>query len=140
MRHYRVASEVWVKRSRTSKATPVVISLPAEQRSFIAQLKHLIEMTGLEDEMWLLFGPRSRAVARYLSGQTIPKDAFCYDLAFRLADFLPEEMDAQRVGDRLMWAAGDARVARARERRVARLVRASGPRAAPAAASSPAVS
>ncbi|MFD9268710.1 hypothetical protein ACFWB1_04135 [Streptomyces goshikiensis] len=103
-----------------------VIDVPEEQQRFIAELKRLIEETGLEDEARLVFGRMTLAVNRYLSGQVIPMDGSCYDLAFRLARFLPAGSDAQEVGERQIRAANDAKAGRVRERRLARLARGSG--------------
>lgn len=113
------------EREGRSKAPSVVIDLPEEQERFIAELKRLIEKTGLEDEAWLVFGHMTLAVNRYLSGKTIPMDRACYDVAFYLADFLPARSDAPQVAERLIRLAEDARAGRARERRLARLARGS---------------
>ncbi|WP_119580641.1 hypothetical protein [Streptomyces europaeiscabiei] len=118
-RYQRLARDVIGERGFRPKAARVDIAVPPEQQRFINELKGLIGKTGLEDELWLLFGSLSSRVERYLSGASIPTDETCLKLIDRLTSTLPD-LDFLDLGRRLILAAEVARAARVRDRRIAR--------------------
>lgn len=118
-RYVRLSRQVRKDRGPLPKAAPVVIGMPEEQRIFIAELRSLIERTGLGSDLWLLFGSGATRVERYLAGETIPTARSCLLLEHRLEPFFPED-DNPPVGVRLWNAAQSARAGRARARRIAR--------------------
>ncbi|MFD4925360.1 hypothetical protein ACFWNE_29165 [Streptomyces goshikiensis] len=65
-RCHRLVRKVDGERELRFKAASVVIDVSEEQQRFIAELRRLIEETGLEDESWLVFGRMTLAVNRYL--------------------------------------------------------------------------
>ncbi|MFF9690973.1 hypothetical protein [Streptomyces sp. NPDC014623] len=109
-------------RDRTWKSTPSVqIDIPREQHILIAQLKNMIERTGLDQDMWLLFGSDTLRIERYLGGKVIPNYNWCVRIVRICEGFaLDQDLDTQYEIDRLCTAADLARLARVRERRIAR--------------------
>ncbi|MEU1439338.1 hypothetical protein ABZ438_35470 [Streptomyces sp. NPDC005786] len=118
----RTETQRWWARSRTWKPTPPVqIDIPREQHTLIAQLNNMIERTGLEQDMWLLFGSDTLRIERYLSGKVIPSNAWCVRVVQICEGFaLETETETEYEIDRLCTAAELARLARVRERRIAR--------------------
>ncbi|MFH8886784.1 hypothetical protein [Streptomyces californicus] len=107
-------------KNRSWKPTaPVQIETPREQHILIAQIKDLIERTGLSQDMWLLFGPETLRIERYLSGQVIPNKRWTNRIAMHCAEFTPD-LNLKEEADRLYVAVEIARRARVRERRIAR--------------------
>ncbi|WP_461712113.1 hypothetical protein [Streptomyces sp. DSM 41013] len=123
-RYRRVSQQVRRDRGPLIKVAPVGIRIPEEQQIFIAELRGLIEMTGLKTQMWLLFGSDATRVERYLAGEAIPTERSCLMLDNRLSPFFPEG-DIPPVGVRLWNAAQSARAGRVRARRLARESKAS---------------
>ena len=118
-RYQRLARDILGEREFRPRAEPVAIDVPPEQLRFIGELHDLIGKTGLEDELWLLLGTHTPRVERYLAGESIPTDDTCWSLAYRLAEFIPDTY-FEDLGLRLMRSAEVARLARVRDRRVAR--------------------
>jgi hypothetical protein len=117
MRHIELGL---VRASEQAEPAPsVTIAVPAEQKVLIGQLRALIRRTGLEDELWLLFGADTARVERYLAGRTIPTKTSCVRLADQVGDFIPN-FDFYDASERLLRAAEAARTGRARDRRIAR--------------------
>ncbi|MEV3852034.1 hypothetical protein AB0J30_35360 [Streptomyces microflavus] len=120
LRLSRAESKRRSTKNRSWKPTPPVqIDTPREQHLMIEQIKDLIERTGLSQDMWLLFGPETVRIERYLSGQVIPYYFWTYHIVLNCRAFIPD----LRVEDetrRLNVLAELARRARVRERRIAR--------------------
>ncbi|NEC17803.1 hypothetical protein [Streptomyces parvus] len=92
---------------------------PREQHLLIEQIKDLIERTGLSQDMWLVFGPETLRIERYLSGRVIPNYYWTHQIVLHCAGFIPGLYQEEET-DRLDVAAEVARRARVRERRIAR--------------------
>lgn len=118
-RYERLARDILFEREFRPRAAHVAIDVPSEQQRFIRELNDLIGKTGLEDELWLLLGTYTARAERYLAGESIPTDDTCWVLAHRLAEFIPDS-DFEDLGIRLMRSAEVARLARVRDRRIAR--------------------
>jgi hypothetical protein len=118
-RYQRLARDLLFEREFRPRAPQVVIDVPPEQQRFIRELNDLIGKTGLEDELWLLLGAYTPRVERYLAGESIPTNDTCWRLAHRLAVFIPDSR-SDDLGTRLMRSAEVARLARVRDRRIAR--------------------
>jgi hypothetical protein len=123
-RYRRLARGILGEREFRARAAPVAIDVPPEQQRFIRELNDLIGKTGLEDELWLLMGPHTPRAERYLAGESIPTNDLCMVLAYRLAEFIPDSR-FEDLGTRLMRSAEVARLARVRDRRIARRSRTS---------------
>ncbi|MFJ6076415.1 hypothetical protein ACIQFU_37295 [Streptomyces sp. NPDC093065] len=119
-RHLGIVRSIEQEREYRPKAQRVTITVPREQERFIAELRKLLQLTGLEDEPWLMLGSYNSRVERYLAGEAIPTDATCWDLVELLIDFLPQGVDLLDVTTRLTKSAEAARAGRVRQRRIAR--------------------
>lgn len=118
-RYQRLARDILFEREFRPRAAHVAIDVPPEQQRFIGELNDLIGKTGLEDELWLLLGTYTPRAERYLAGESIPTNDTCWVLAHRLAEFIPDS-DFEDLGIRLVRSAEVARLARVRDRRIAR--------------------
>jgi hypothetical protein len=118
-RYQRLARYILFEREFRPRAAHVAIDVPPEQQRFIGELNDLIGKTGLEDELWLLLGTYTPRAERYLAGESIPTNDTCWGLAHRLAKFIPDS-DFEDLGIRLVRSAEVARLARVRDRRIAR--------------------
>ncbi|MFI8093978.1 hypothetical protein ACIF9R_37710 [Streptomyces sp. NPDC086080] len=111
----------WAKNRKWEPTPPVQIDIPPEQHMLIAQLKEMIERTELGQDMWLLFGSDTLRMERYLSGKVIPRHSSCVRIVLICASFhQDQESDTEYEIERLCTAADLARLARVRERRIAR--------------------
>ncbi|MEV3898346.1 hypothetical protein [Streptomyces anulatus] len=120
LRLSRAESKRRSARDRSWKPTPPVqIDTPREQHLLIEEIKGLIERTGLSQDMWLLFGPETLRIERYLSGRVIPNYYWIYQIVLYCEEFIPD-LHRDDETDRLYAAAEIARRARVRERRIAR--------------------
>ncbi|MFJ8406366.1 hypothetical protein ACIQ9K_38805 [Streptomyces microflavus] len=120
LRLSRAESQRRSTKNRSWKPTPPVqIDTPREQHLLIEEIKGLIERTGLSQDVWLLFGPETLRIERYLSGRVIPHHYWTFQIVNYCADFIPDLHLSEEV-DRLNVAAEIARRARVRERRIAR--------------------
>jgi hypothetical protein len=119
-RYERLVRNVLFERDDRPKAPRVTISVPPEQQRFIDELNALIGETGLQDELWLLFGTRVSRVERYLAGEAIPTDAMFEWVADRCQVFVPGVDDYMEQVDRAWLSMQLARTARVRDRRLAR--------------------
>ncbi|MFI5526677.1 hypothetical protein [Streptomyces platensis] len=119
-RHLSIARRIEQEREYRPKAQRVTITAPREQERFITELNNLLQLTGLEDELWLILGSYSSKVERYLAGEAIPTEVSCWALVEVLIDFLPQDVDPLNVTTRLTTSAEAARAGRARQRRIAR--------------------
>lgn len=124
-RHERLAREQFEHAGRQfrDKPLPVVIDLPPEQRAYIEALLSLIRQTGLEGEMWLLFGYHvAGKVETYLAGRCVPTDGLNESIVRACVRHIDGGASRYlRTLDRLNYLAHRARAGRARERRIARL-------------------
>lgn len=118
-RYQRLVRDIRGEREFRPRAERVTIAVPPEQQRFIEELDALIEKTGLEDELWLLLGGDTPRVERYRAGESIPTDDMCWRLAHRFVAFIPD-MDLSDLAIRLARSAEVARLARVRDRRIAR--------------------
>nr|WP_011265235.1 hypothetical protein [Streptomyces sp. F11]AAX51340.1 unknown [Streptomyces sp. F11] len=118
-RYQRLARGILDQREFRPRAAQVAIDVPPEQERFIRELNDLIGKTGLEDELWLLLGAHTPRAERYLAGESIPTDDTCWVLAHRLAEFIPDSY-VEDLAVRLVRSAEVARLARVRDRRIAR--------------------
>ncbi|MGM9332614.1 hypothetical protein [Streptomyces murinus] len=118
-RYTQLAWAVESEREFTPRAPRVSIAPPPEQQRAIDELKRLIGMTRLDDQLWLIFGRLTFRVEGYLEGKTIPSDDMCWSIVERCRSFAPS-LDYLRAGQRLLAAVKVARSARARDRRLAR--------------------
>ncbi|MFD5952106.1 hypothetical protein ACFWAZ_39865 [Streptomyces collinus] len=118
-RYQRLARDILGEREFRPRAAQVAIDVPPEQERFIGELNDLIGKTGLADELWLLLGSLTPRAERYLAGESIPTDDMCRRLAYRLAEFIPDSR-FEDLGIRLVRSAEVARLARVRDRRIAR--------------------
>lgn len=117
------AQRRWARARTRNPPTPVQIDIPREQQTLIEQIKDMIERTGLEQDMWLLFGSDTLRIERYLSGKVIPSPVWCVHMVRICEGFILDrdlEPHTQYKIDRLCAAAELARLARVRERRIAR--------------------
>ncbi|MEV4046305.1 hypothetical protein [Streptomyces sp. NPDC049744] len=120
MQHASIVRNIEQERDYRPKAQRVTIAVPREQERFIAELHKLLQLTGLENEPWLMLGSYSSRVERYLAGEAIPTDTTCWNLVELLIDFLPSDVDLLDVTTRLRRSAEAARAGRVRQRRFAR--------------------
>ncbi|WP_153543395.1 hypothetical protein [Streptomyces sp. RB17] len=118
-RYTRLVQKVESGRQFTPRAPRVSIAPPPEQQRVIDELKRLLGMTRLDDQLWLIFGSLTFRVESYLKGKTIPSDDMCWTIVERCKSFAPS-LDYVRAGQRLLAAVEVARSARARDRRIAR--------------------
>lgn len=121
-RYERLADEVFRLRDSQDRAVPVAIDLPPEQRRFIDALRGLIRETGLDEERWLLFDDYfGTKVEMYLEGRYIPNDEHLERIVRtclrHIENGSSRYLEALR---RLHRFAHQARVARVRDRRIAR--------------------
>jgi hypothetical protein len=119
-RHLSIARSTEQEREYRPKAQRVTIDVPREQERFITELNNLLQLTDLEDELWLMLGSYSSKVERYLAGEAIPTDRTCWFLVEVLIDFLPQDVDPLNLTTRLTRSAEAARAGRVRQRRIAR--------------------
>ncbi|MDW8803702.1 hypothetical protein P1P68_02480 [Streptomyces scabiei] len=119
MRYLKLLRASDEEREFSRRAPRVTIDPPPEQQRLIKVLNDLIGKTGLQDELWLLFGASALRIERYLAGEAIPNEGSCWLIANKCAGFAPD-VDYFDDGRRLEKAAEVARLARVRDRRIAR--------------------
>ncbi|MDN3262885.1 hypothetical protein QWJ26_24375 [Streptomyces sp. CSDS2] len=117
-RYQRLARDILGEREFRPRAERVTIAVPPEQQRFIKELGALVEKAGLEDALWLL-GKDTPRMERYLAGESIPTNETCWRMAYRLAEFIADA-DHVALRKRLVRSAEVARLARVRDRRIAR--------------------
>lgn len=121
-RYIRLARATEFEREIVPREPSVTIAIPPEQQRFINELANLIGKTGLQDadERWQVFGALTFRVERYLAGDSIPTQETCWRIMESCDPYVPSEMDFEDVAHRLEMAAELARLARVRDRRIAR--------------------
>lgn len=124
LRYDRLRRDIQAQREGKPVAQPVQIPPPAEQQLFINALQSLIEATGLGDSRWLLFenGRIRRRVESYLDGTQIPGELQLFPIVRTcLKHVEADEGKITTSWQRLEHLADDARSARRRDRRIARI-------------------
>lgn len=124
-RYLKLARDVEGAREFTPRAPRVAIAPPPEQHRVSDELKRLVSATGLDDELWRVFGKLTFRVESYLEGKALPSGDMCWTIVECCLSFAPS-LDPDDAYRRLARAAEVARAARARDRRIARTNRTNG--------------
>ncbi|MFD8005226.1 hypothetical protein [Streptomyces mirabilis] len=124
-RYLKLVTDVEGAREFTPRAPRVAIAAPPEQHRVSDELKRLFSATGLDDELWRVFGKLTFRVESYLEGKALPSDDMCWTIVEHCLSFAPS-LDPDDAYNRLARAAEVARAARARDRRIARTNRTNG--------------
>ncbi|MFF4838293.1 hypothetical protein [Streptomyces sp. NPDC001315] len=58
----------------------MAIAAPPEQHRVRDELKRLVSATGLDDELWRVFGKLTFRVESYLEGKALPSAEMCWTI------------------------------------------------------------